>query len=218
MRSVYVLRKPCAESSVSANSVRFGVGGLNIDGTRVGAEGGLYDAPKACKAPGWDSYNRSNAEAGYRPSDYRQGDALYTPHRSGRWPANVVFHHLAGCHCSGVGKVPGHKGYPHGPGGKSMHYSDQESRGEQVRPQAWRGHADADGMETVTVWECAPGCPVAALDLQSGVSKSSGGRVGNAQGVYANQGPTGWGTGHMSGDPGFGDTGGASRYFKQFRR
>ncbi len=167
MRSVYVLRKPCAESSVSANSVRFGVGGLNIDGTRVGAEGGLYDAPKACKAPGWGSeYNRSNAEAGYRPSDYRQGDALYTPHRSGRWPANVVFHHLAGCHSS----------------------------------------------------ECVPGCPVAALDLQSGVSKSSGGRVGNAQGVYANQGRERWSMGHMSGDPGFGDTGGASRYFKQFRR
>lgn len=52
MRSVYVLRKPCAESSVSANSVRFGVGGLNIDGTRVGAEG-AESLPKACKAPGW---------------------------------------------------------------------------------------------------------------------------------------------------------------------
>lgn len=62
----------------------------------------------------------------------------------------------------------------------------------------------------------APGCPCAALDAQSGVTKSTGGRIGNAQGVYANQGRTGWSTAHEAGDPGFGDTGGASRYFKQF--
>lgn len=52
------------------------------------------------------------------------------------------------------------------------------------------------------------------LDSQSGISVSTGGRIGNAQGVYANQGRTGWGTGHEKGDGGFGDTGGASRYFK----
>jgi hypothetical protein len=64
---------------------------------------------------------------------------------------------------------------------------------------------------------CAHGCPVAALDEQSGVTKSTGGRIGNAQGVYANQGRTGWSTVHEAGDPGFGDTGGASRYFKQVK-
>ena len=50
------------------------------------------------------------------------------------------------------------------------------------------------------------------LDKQSGVSISTG-RIGNAQGVYSNQGRTGWGTGHEKGDSGFGDKGGASRYF-----
>lgn len=53
------------------------------------------------------------------------------------------------------------------------------------------------------------------LDQQSGVSVSTGGRIGNAQGVYANQGRTGWGTGHEKGESGFGDVGGASRYFKK---
>lgn len=52
------------------------------------------------------------------------------------------------------------------------------------------------------------------LDNQSGISVSSGGRIGNAQGVYSNQGRTGWGTGHEKGDGGFGDKGGASRFFK----
>ena len=53
------------------------------------------------------------------------------------------------------------------------------------------------------------------LDQQSGVSVSTGGRIGNAQGVYANQGRTGWGTGHEKGESGYGDVGGASRYFKK---
>ena len=30
------------------------------------------------------------------------------------------------------------------------------------------GHADPDGTETIPAYECAPGCPVAALDEQSG--------------------------------------------------
>jgi len=59
------------------------------------------------------------------------------------------------------------------------------------------------------------------LDDQSGVSLSSGGRIGNiSKGarVYGN----GKGLGvdlspeEVRGDPGYGDTGGASRYFKTF--
>jgi len=51
------------------------------------------------------------------------------------------------------------------------------------------------------------------MDEQSGISKSSGGRIGNAQGVYANQGRTGWSTDHKKGQSGLGDVGGASRFF-----
>ena len=53
-----------------------------------------------------------------------------------------------------------------------------------------------------------------AIDEQSGVSVSTGGRIGNAQGVYANQGKGGWKKEFEKGDGGYGDTGGASRYFK----
>ena len=61
--------------------------------------------------------------------------------------------------------------------------------------------------------ECAPGCPVAALDAQSGVSKSTGGRTvtrsggGNVGSGKASE--KAW----TNDDPGFGDTGGASRFF-----
>jgi hypothetical protein len=33
------------------------------------------------------------------------------------------------------------------------------------------GYADADGMEEVDEWRCAPGCPIAALDSQAGERK-----------------------------------------------
>lgn len=55
---------------------------------------------------------------------------------------------------------------------------------------------------------------VKILDEQSGVSVSTGGRIGNAEGAYAKLGASGYGTGHVKGDGGFGDVGGASRYFK----
>jgi len=72
--------------------------------------------------------------------------------------------------------------------------------------------------EEVGDWACVEGCPIKELDKQSGVSKSTGGRRGNAQGVYSNQGRTGWGTEHTKGESGFGDIGGASRYFMQFQK
>ena len=53
-----------------------------------------------------------------------------------------------------------------------------------------------------------------AIDEQSGVSISTGGRIGNANGVYANQGKGGWKKEFEKGESGYGDTGGASRYFK----
>ncbi len=75
-------------------------------------------------------------------------------------------------------------------------------------------HLDTEG--DTDLWACVPGCPIRALDAQSGTSKSSGGRIGNATGAYTNQGSTGWSGKHEKGDPGFGDTGGASRFFMRF--
>lgn len=80
---------------------------------------------------------------------------------------------------------------------------------------------DKPPVEAVTTgqevedWACVEGCPCLDLDGQSGVSKSSGGRIGNASGAYSQLGPSGFSQAHQKGDPGLGDTGGASRYFKQ---
>jgi site-specific DNA-methyltransferase (adenine-specific) len=65
--------------------------------------------------------------------------------------------------------------------------------------------------------KCADDCPVLEMDRQSGISKSAGGRIGNSSGCYSNLGSTGWSGDHQKGDPGYGDEGGASRFFPCFR-
>lgn len=85
----------------------------------------------------------------------------------GRWPTNLMFVHSENCRPSGTKRIPGHKGYPNGPGGKSYQYTSKK-RSTEVRPQAWAGHADAEGMETIDTWSCGPECLVDRLNDQSG--------------------------------------------------
>jgi hypothetical protein len=66
-------------------------------------------------------------------------------------------------------------------------------------------------------WVCVEGCPAKEIDSQSGVSKSTGGRIGNKGGAYSHLGETGFKDNAVKGDPGFGDEGG-SRFFKQFKK
>lgn len=58
---------------------------------------------------------------------------------------------------------------------------------------------------------CSEGCAVKELDGQSGISKSSGGRIGNKPVDRESNLP--FSGGFKKGDPGFGDSGGASRFF-----
>lgn len=64
---------------------------------------------------------------------------------------------------------------------------------------------------------CAPDCPVAEMDRQSGVSKSVGGRIGNKAGIGAHGIYGAYESDAVKGDPGYGDTGGASRFFPVFK-
>jgi len=57
---------------------------------------------------------------------------------------------------------------------------------------------------------CTPNCPIELLDQQSGTSKSTGGRIGKKAQSNVTNVPAGE---YEAGDPGFGDTGGASRFF-----
>jgi hypothetical protein len=100
----------------------------------------------------------------------------------------------------------------------------QEAHAERVRANVVKAEALGRWPANVLLQHlpgcsgsCEPGCPVATLDAQSGTSRSTGGRIGNASGAYSHQGSTGWSGAHQAGDPGYGDVGGASRFFKQFK-
>jgi site-specific DNA-methyltransferase (adenine-specific) len=149
-----LIRKPL-EGTIAQNVTKWGTGGLNVDGTRIRTSEQFGGGPKGS----------SGFASGYQNQGWVPGSDL------GRWPANVVLQHLDACTLQGTRKVKGHTGYPDGPGGASMHYAS-DARSADVRPDAWAGHADEDGMETVEVWDCAPGCPVAKLDEQAGAEDS----------------------------------------------
>ena len=91
------------------------------------------------------------------------------------------------------------------------HLPECRQEGTQLKPQSYGGE---DGLETAAAWECAPGCPVADLDGQSGVLQS-GGKQGSVYGRQ--QEPTScYGKGLSGGTaPAISDKGGASRFFKQ---
>ena len=125
---------------------------------------------------------------------------------SGRWPANLILSHLPECEQIGTKRVKG-TNVPGPAEGSTRDYG--YGGGWKAEPPYH--YADADGLETVPAFRCAPGCPVAMLDEQSGESTSSGGinasgLTGGVYGDYAGR----IGTANQGGT---GDTGGASRFF-----
>lgn len=92
----------------------------------------------------------------------------FLSNRSGRWPPNLVIEHRDGCRKAGVGKVKATSRDSRG-----RDHSKYRFQGEgTTRSDVWEGLAGPDGMESFDVWDCEEGCPVAALDEQSGVLKS----------------------------------------------
>ena len=84
---------------------------------------------------------------------------------SGRWPATVELSHTPWCVCVGTRRVQATTGETRTTALGSMN-DDGWRPTSQKRPRAF--NADPDGLETVAAWECAEGCPVLALDQESG--------------------------------------------------
>ena len=159
MKVIHVLRKPCSESTVAANVLRYGAGALNIDATRI-------HAPDASAGRVRHGGGVPGGGSSYELPDYRE------PMPAGRWPANLVLQHLDGC--------------------------------------------VQDSTETVAAWTCAPGCPVAALDEQSGDLSSQVTRR-NPDNASRDTGMFGISRKQKNGPEYLGQTGGASRFFKQVK-
>jgi len=202
MRVITVARKPLSESSVAANVLEHGTGAINVDACRVAF---TSEADAERHAQEWDrEYNSSIIHAwdraiGNHPGPKKEHNE--GPRQTeGRWPANLILQHRAGCRSMGTTTVQSDGHFPATrPAGSQVSGPSGHTGQERLEERFTRG-------EAVQVWDCEPGCPVADLDLQSGVLASHGGGTSS----------TGfWARDDRRQPIARGDEGGASRFFKQ---
>lgn len=183
--SVLFARKP-PEGTVAANTLKHGVGGLNIDGSRIGFDDTRSVASLSAlgQNSGWNDHANREVMAGSA---------------CGRWPANLLLEHTPECRKTGaVAEVTG--GGTAGTSGFAAGY------------EAGDGY---DGrVVTSESWVCGDSCPVKELDDQGGVTKDgvaspkSSGMTGTfIYGTFSGDKDYGGG--------GYGGSGGPSRYFHQ---
>lgn len=183
--TAWLFRAPIA-GTVVENIIVNGTGGLSIDASRVGNDTSRGDRYGSFDKP-WDV-------------------------ATGRWPTNLVLVHGRECLRAGTKRVQA-TSIAKGASLQAVRRSGvhAEAKGHQTigRAQPVTGHGDGDGLETVVAWQCAPGCPVALLDGQSGFTESVGGPI--------RQNGSSWKCSNQTGTyDRICDRGGASRFYPQF--
>jgi DNA modification methylase len=196
---IVLARKPLEKGlSIAENVLKNGTGGINIDATRVGVD---VD----------DKNHRHNPSKGNEGENSIFGVGGHSGNlkNEGRFPANLILTHHPECECVGSKKVKSDAHHTHKYNGKKTLYDGSWKDGEDMGNK----FADENGEETIESWNCHEDCPIKIMDEQSGVSKSTDGRIGNKSGAYSGLGEVGFSTEFSKGDGGFGDKGGASRFF-----
>ena len=198
---IVLARKPLEKGlSIAENILKWGVGGINIDASRIGTEIREHK-PKGIRS-GAENYVGDNWNPNNDLKEYQ-----------GRFPANIILTHHEDCECKGTKKVKAIKGGNSRAIQKNT-YNDFGKNYDNTPNGIGCGFGDEDGNEEVENWDCHEDCPIRILDEQSGVSKSpskvkSGGdtfgragRIGSQ--LYNNMGLD---------KEGYSDKGGASRFF-----
>jgi site-specific DNA-methyltransferase (adenine-specific) len=188
---IVLARKPLEKGlSIAENILKWGVGGINIDATRIGVS---ENDPN-------HRHNPSRSNEGEN-SIFGVGGHNGALNSNGRFPANIILTHHTECECKGTKKVKGIEGGTK-PVGSNYKLSENKTN------QPYFNYADENGQETIENWDCHEDCPIRILDEQSGVSKSpikvsSGGKTFHGE-KYDSRGID---------KNCFGDKGGASRFF-----
>jgi len=177
------------EGSYAQNALKWGVAGLNIEGGRI--EINKKDHIKKYKGYSDGTY-KSQYKGG---TSYKYGNQIQI-NPQGRFPANLILE----CICDELKE-----------GKEFVSGSFPEERGETAffGLNKKRSHRVGKVIDKAII-HTNPECPCYILDKQSGKSKSSGGRIGKKDKSIIDFGLSGK---YQKGDPGFGDIGGASRFF-----
>jgi hypothetical protein len=205
LEPVLLFRKPLAASTVAAQVLATGTGALNVDATRVGTGEAPQTRPngKTAEAAIFSASHGSTMHK--RAEDWQSSPA-------GRWPSNLVLSHSEGCVKVGRKRVETGTAVRHNSGGNTFGGDNPKP------PMGDMTYADADGMEEVDEWRCAPGCAVAALDSQAGERKSGAykGPTARARNNGVGLGTTERRGGTSNAPDNYGDTDSASRFFPVF--
>ena len=220
---IVLCRKP-VEGTVSSNVVEHGTGGLNIDGCRIATGGeslaGGVKAGGGSATDGWDRPFMHDKEAMKIWGENKKANQAKAT-QLGRFPANVILSHHPDCVCVGKKKVRGSKPIPSGydrlnKKQAELGYRPNEYQKGKVEPSY--SHVDSDGNETIESWQCHEDCPIKKLDEQSGVTKSTGGSGDKSMGGLGKRVFGEYALDRKGNNiGGLGDTGGASRFFKNIQ-
>lgn len=194
-----VVARKALDGTVAGNVQKHGCGALNIDAARIGTTknvpGGALPTVD-CLA----SYGERPGRKGKSEDDDGRNPNV------GRFPAALAIVHDEDCELVGVRQVRGDA--RQGGGERPSGFVDTGSDSGDGVPCS-RGHADADGMESVDEWICTPTCAAAELARQSGESASSDRPRNNS--ARPRSCAKGAETDHVTG--GFSDVGSAARFF-----
>ena len=156
----WLCRKPL-DGTLAANTLKHGVGGLNIDGCRVGSDTIQTNRYNV----GGDMTSLHGSQA---------GNEYVSSTHTGRWPSNLLLSHSPSC-------------------------------------------VHLDTADDTDLWACVPGCPVRAMDAQSGPSGGCAPASGPTLGKLGKHGIYGKATGENMSKVAFhGKVDGASRFFMRF--
>ena len=199
---IVLARKPLEKGlSVAENILKWGVGGINIDASRISTNGETWNVKNNLKpfndTIGWNDNNTQGIE--------------HPTHPQGRFPANIILTHHPECVCKGTKKVK-----PSNGSGKASEKGGGFSKGmfgDGTSDNIGGGFTDADGNEIVENWDCHEDCPIKILDEQSGVSKSTASVRNNKKRNEDNVYGGGKGIPQISLESNHSDKGGASRFF-----
>jgi len=151
---IVLARKPLEKGlSIAENVLKYGTGGINIDGCRVGNE-------KITISQG-DGFGNENNLYGNGVKKNKGEQHI------GRFPANLILTHHPECECKGLKVVKGSIAIRENSGGNTFGGNNKKP------PTNNLGYADENGEETIEDWNCHPDCPIRIMDEQSGQSKSN---------------------------------------------
>jgi len=187
---ICVARKPLSEKSVAENVIKWGTGGINIDGCRISTDDKL--SRPVFKSNDTNIYGGGK---GMPPVETLGND-------EGRFPANLIFE----CICDEV--IKGEQGEVKETQPRNKRFDPTQHNSKSVY-EAENGFTTKDYNDSGDI-HTNPDCPCRMLDEQSGVSKSVGGKKDLTKSNNTN--PSKITNNIKSGDH-FSDKGGASRFF-----